>query len=129
MAQDTASVAGIELYGLEVHGELYQDESTGQVFVSLPERLKFSDRMDTYEYVCRGGERLVSIAAAVYKDAAPAGYTPADCWEILAQFQPTPILRPAAMLGTGQIIYCPSVDCINEFLGDSLRELDPALIP
>jgi len=112
---------GINLHGLERHGEPYADEED-RVFVSLPERLPSMERDDSGIHVVQSedGETLMDIAILYYKGLFR---NPVDMWEVIAQFQEHTIVDPSVPLSRGTVLLIPSTEYISDVaFGDSLSE-------
>jgi hypothetical protein len=117
-----AESANNELYvpGLYRHGFLVVAE-TGETYVTLPERIRFQVRDDTTLYTADGGEYLFMVAQLAYGgDYGSCMHLP----EVIAQFQPSPILDVSVPLRAGQQVYLPSVEFIDgDVYGESLAEV------
>jgi hypothetical protein len=110
---------GVNLHGLERHGEVYVDDD-GKVFLALPERLPFMDRDDTGIHIAQGDETLMDIATLHYKGAFKQ---PLDLVEVLAQFQEHTVVDFSIPLASGTVVLLPSMEYITDIaFGDSLLE-------
>jgi hypothetical protein len=112
---------GVNLHGLERHGEAYADEND-RVFISLPERVPPMERDDSGVHVVQsdGGETLMDVAILYYKELFQ---NPVDMAEIIAQFQEHTVVDMSVPLDQGTILLLPSVEFIADVaLGDSLSE-------
>jgi len=90
------------------------------VIFRTPERISFEDMDDTIIHIAYADEYLWDIAAKYYKHLR---WTPLDLAEILAQFQPAPIVDYSTPLPAGLEVYIPSEEFIEDVvLGPSLTE-------
>jgi len=109
----------VEVRSVYRHANIIQNEDSTIVF-TLPERVGYEYDDDITIHIVSDGERLYDIAQFHYKDTAIA---PWDLWDMLAQFQPEPILDPSVPLPSNMEIYIPSADFIEDaFFGMSLAE-------
>lgn len=93
---------------------------SGLLYLSLPERLPWQPRNDTVLYSAKEGEYLFDIVAGHYSNIYSA---PWYIVEIVAQFQPIPLIDPSVPLPAGLEIQLPSTEYIETVaLGDSLAE-------
>lgn len=96
----------------------------GSVVYRLPERLRYLPMDGTISHVCVNGELLWDIAVLYYGRWRSRAL---DLWEVLAQFQPSPILDASVPLKSGKVILVPPVEYIEEIAyGTSLATL-PAI--
>jgi len=111
----------IEALGLYRHGAIIQ-QTDGSLVTTLPERVEFQERSDTLIHVVAEGERLTDLAVLYYKEVF--GDAAVDMWEVIAQFQPTPIIDGTIALPVDAEILIPSEDFIrDEAFGSSLSEV------
>lgn len=117
-------MADQESYGLYV-SSLYRhayavQEDDGTVVLMLPERLPHEDLDGTTLHIVSEGERVYDLANLYYKRTARSAV---DMWDVIAQFQPTPILDPSVPLKVGTEVYIPPDDYVEEVAyGPSLTE-------
>lgn len=106
------------------HAYAIRKADTGEVFFRLPERMPFEERDDNILHIVQRGERLWDIAVRYFQGRR---FRACDMWEVLANFQPNPIIDPTVLLRAGQVIYVPSDDYIEEVVfGPSLADV-PAI--
>ncbi len=109
----------IAVGGLYRHGELAQTEA-GALYITLPERVKYVDDMGNTIHYGIEGEYLLQVVCAFYRNRHPS---PMDLVELVAQFQPSPIIDTSIPLEAGQEIVLPSLDFIESVgFGDSLSD-------
>lgn len=105
--------------GLYRHAQAFK-KSDGTLYYSNPERIPYEERDDTIIHTCYGGEFLWDLAILYYKDAYP---TPLDLAEVIAQFQPDPIVDWSVPMIRGREVLIPSVEYLEEVaFGDSLLD-------
>jgi hypothetical protein len=91
------------------------------VVFQVPERLSYEDREDNTIHIVTEGERIYDLAQAYFARVIPNGI---DIWEVLAQYQPEPIVDPSVPLAAGREIFIPPTDYIDEIaLGAVLIEV------
>lgn len=109
----------IQVQGLYRHGTVEQLPS-GLLYLSMPERLPWQQRNDTVIYHTKEAEYLFDIVAGHYSNIYPF---PWFLTEVVAQFQPTPIIDPSVPLPDGYELQLPSSEYIETIaLGESLGE-------
>jgi hypothetical protein len=103
------------------HAQAFKKSEDGLLYWGLPERLPHEDRDDTTVHTCHGGEFLWQLAQDYYGDVVGnAG----DWADIIAQFQPNPIVDRSVPCRSGQEVLIPSLEYIEEVaLGDSLMDV------
>jgi len=90
----------------------------GAIIFELPERLPFEDRDDTIVHIANGQEYLWDLAQRYYSNTRAQAF---DLWDVIAQFQPEPIVDSSVPLPEGKEILIPSIDYIEEVVsGPSL---------
>jgi hypothetical protein len=77
----------------------------------VPERLPFENRPDNIIHIVTRGERIYDLAQFYFSHFVPNAV---DLWEVIAQFQPEPIIDPSVPLTPNREIYIPSKDYIDE---------------
>ena len=103
------------------HAQAFRKDDTGVTYWGLPERLPYEDRSDTIIHRCFGGEFLWQLAEDYYGDAVGLA---ADYGDIIAQFQPVPIIDRSVPMRAGQDVLIPSLEYIEEVaFGESLLEV------
>jgi hypothetical protein len=96
---------------LDSSNHLAPGTALNSILFRLPERVDYEDDDDIIIHIVADGERLYDIAQFHY---GTARNNPWDMWEVIAQFQPEPILDPSVILETGREIYIPSSEFIEE---------------
>jgi len=120
MAIEPDATLGVFLVGLARHGYAYKEESTGQIFLSLPEALPFEDADGTIIHVSRGGERLHDLASKYYRHVLQE---PLEAVPIIAQFQPERIIDVSVTIRNRQIVLIPPPEYMQETaFGESLTD-------
>lgn len=105
--------------GLYRHAQAFKKED-GTTYYSNPERIPYEERDDTIIHTCYGGEYLWDLANLYYQGVHPV---PFDLAEIIAQFQPNPIVDWSVPMIRGREVLIPSVEYIEEVAyGDSLLD-------
>ena len=115
---------GIRLIGFARHGRAYQDEETGVIHLSLPERMRYMDVEGIIEHPCNGSETPIHLAFQYYRTFYR---WPSDLHPVICNFQPEPILNPLAPIPKGRVVLIPPIEYIETVgHGDMLIE-NPAL--
>ena len=118
MSDESTAMTGY-LSWLGRHGELYCNH-LGETHLTITERLPYVDYDDVITHICKKGECLLDVAVYYYKDRVDR---PADCWEIIANYQDDPIIDGSVPLTAGRVILIPPQSYIQEVaLGMALRE-------
>jgi len=115
------AVQNIQLAGLYRHAKVVEMEG-GVLETTLPERVEFDETDDVMVHVVADGERLTDLCVVYY--FSEFGDACVDIWEVLAQFQPIPILDPFVPLEPGREILLPSPGFVRSIaFGDSLASM------
>jgi hypothetical protein len=113
------SQLGLYLPRLLRHGTAYAN-AAGELHLTLPERIPYIEYEDTEIHVCGGAEYLHSIVVHHYKDSLSE---PLEAVEVIAQFQPDPIIDYSVPLPSGYILLLPPSSYFHEVAyGQSLTE-------
>jgi len=115
----TPEEMGIVLSGLSRHGDVYAQEGTGKMFLTLRERMpRVFD--DSTPYACKGGEFLPQVVVSAYKEFFQ---DPLSLLPVVAEFQEDPIIDLSVPLEQGRMLDLPSISYITDFpFGDPLTE-------
>lgn len=99
---------------------LITEKEDGTIIYQLPERLPFIETDDIRVHTVQQEERLYDLAIMYYGKTRT---TPWIYWEVIANFQPVPIIDPSVPLPEGSEIYIPSDSYIEEVaLGPTLTD-------
>ena len=82
---------------------------------------RYEEFEDTIKHICKDGEMLWEIAAKYYTNLIEY---PSMFYDIIADFQPTPILDPTLSRSAGEVIYVPTIRVIKERILNTDREYE-----
>lgn len=107
--------------GVYRHSSVVQDAIEEKLICTLPEKIPYEDRGDTKSIIAQGGQFLHDIVVAEYSWHYK---NPVDLVEVVAQFQPEPLIDWSVPLENGREILLPSPVFIDTVaFGDSLADL------
>jgi hypothetical protein len=109
---------GLYLPRLLRHATAYVNED-GEMHLTLPERVPYVEYEDTETHICTG-EYLHSVVVNHYKNTL---LEPLEAVEVVANYQPDPIVDWSVPLEPGRILLLPPAAYFHEVAyGESLTE-------
>lgn len=89
----------------------------GVLYLSTPDRIAYEEREDTIIHEAMDGETVYGLAEKYF------GEDGWKRWDIIAQFQPNPIIDPTVPFEVGQTVYIPSRRFIEERVTNKSRKV------